>query len=132
MTLRPCLDCGQPTAGPRCTEHMIQLDPAARGYDTAWRKLSLRARKLQPFCSDCGTTTDLQTDHLPQAWARKAVAKAVRLCDVEVVCGPCNRARGAARPGSSRSQAQGGHPGPGQTPTPCEAKFASYTPWGYL
>jgi 5-methylcytosine-specific restriction enzyme A len=59
--------------------------------------LSRRARRLQPFCTDCGSTEDLQTDHTPEAWKRKAAGKPLRLADVEVVCGPCNRARGAAR-----------------------------------
>ena len=50
---------GQPTAGTRCPEH--------RGYDRRWRVLSERARKLQPWCSDCGATEDLQADHSPEA-----------------------------------------------------------------
>lgn len=90
MTAKPCLDCGTPSARPRCPEH--------RGYDAEWDRLSRRARKLQPFCSDCGATEDLQTDHLPEAWARRAAHKPIRLKDVDVVCGPCNRARGQTRP----------------------------------
>ena len=121
MTLRPCLTCGEPCAGPRCTDHT--LDPKApaaqRGYDAAWQRLSKRARRLQPFCLDCGATEDLQADHLPQAWARKAAGKPLRLADVEVVCAPCNRARGAARgPLATRGNAPGGppaHPGPSQS-----------------
>ncbi|MCH9668949.1 MAG: hypothetical protein K0U76_03850 [Actinomycetia bacterium] len=99
MTLTACLDCGEPSTGPRCTEHTLDDKPTAhaRGYDAAWTRLSKRARRLQPFCTDCGSTEDLQTDHTPEAWARKAAGKPIRLADVEVVCGPCNRARGAAR-----------------------------------
>lgn len=99
MTLRPCLDCGVPSVGPRCPAHTVDAKPPAsdRGYDGAWTKLSKRARRLQPFCSDCGSTEDLQADHLPIAWERKAAGKAVRLQDVRVLCGPCNRAAGAAR-----------------------------------
>ncbi|UUO03631.1 hypothetical protein M4D79_12115 [Mycolicibacterium novocastrense] len=99
MTLRPCLDCGQPATGPRCPEHTIDTKPTAhqRGYDIAWQRLSKRARRLQPFCTDCGSTEDLQCDHLPSAWARKAAGKSIRLQDVEVVCRACNLARGAAR-----------------------------------
>ena len=102
MTLSPCIECGEPADGPRCPEHVRPSSPkvsaAQRGYDAAWQRLSARARKLQPFCSDCGATEDLQADHTPEAWARKAAGKAVRLKDIDVVCGPCNRARGAARP----------------------------------
>ena len=99
MTLRPCLDCGEPSDAPRCPEHTINTRPDAttRGYDAAWKRLSKRARRLQQFCTDCGATENLQTDHTPQAWARKAAGKPIRLQDIDVVCGPCNRARGAAR-----------------------------------
>ncbi|WP_024444370.1 hypothetical protein [Mycolicibacterium iranicum] len=99
MTLQPCLDCGQPATGPRCPEHTVDTKAPAgdRGYDWQWTKLSRTARRLQPFCSDCGTTENLQCDHTPHAWARKAAGKPLRLKDIDVVCGPCNRARGAAR-----------------------------------
>lgn len=99
MTLRPCLVCSEPTEGPRCPEHTLDTKPSARarGYDAQWHKLSRRARRLQPFCSSCGAVDDLQADHTPEAWARKASGKTIRLQDIDVVCGPCNRARGAAR-----------------------------------
>lgn len=115
MTMRPCLDCGTPSEGPRCPEHATEAKGTrhARGYDAAWTRLSKRARRLQPFCSDCGSTEDLQTDHTPEAWAAKAQGKPIKLSMVDVVCGPCNRARGAARGPSTRGQAPSGdHPGP--------------------
>lgn len=110
MTLRPCIECGELAEAERCGEHKLKggkhlLTDAERGYDNAWRKLSERARRLQPFCSDCGATEDLQCDHTPQAWARQAAGKPIRIKDVDVVCGPCNRARGSARPGSERASA---------------------------
>lgn len=99
MTLTACLDCGEPCDGPRCTEHTHDTKPtaSARGYDHTWTKLSKRARRLQPFCSRCGAVDDLQADHTPEAWARKAAGKAIRLADIDVLCGPCNRDAGAAR-----------------------------------
>lgn len=99
MTLRPCIDCGEPADGPRCPDHTVDPKPAAtaRGYDAAWKQLSRRARRLQPFCTSCGATEDLQADHTPEAWARKAAGKPIRLQDIRVLCGPCNRAAGAAR-----------------------------------
>lgn len=128
MTMTACLDCGEPTTGPRCPEHTTDHKPTAhtRGYDAAWTRLSKRARRLQPFCTDCGSTEDLQTDHTPEAWARKAAGKPIRLQDVEVVCGPCNRARGAARGPSTRGDGPTRHqPDPGGRPnlsyTPAEA-----------
>lgn len=120
MSRRPCLVCGEPTTdGSYCDEHQPQPwqqpkgNARQRGYDTAWTKLSKRARKLQPFCSDCGATTGLTCDHLPSAWRRKAQNKPLRLSDVDVVCGPCNVARGSSRPGSERSQTQGTGPSEG-------------------
>lgn len=99
MTLSPCLSCGEPATGSRCPEHTLDAkgSATARGYDAAWHRLSKRARRLQPFCLDCGSTEDLQADHTPEAWQRKASGKAIKLSMIDVVCGPCNRARGAAR-----------------------------------
>lgn len=112
MTWTACKDCGTPSEGTRCpdcrTVHNTvrrrgfpssdKRPTRARGYDTEWRKLSERARKLQPWCTDCGRTDDLQADHSPEAWQRKAAGLPLRLQDIEVVCGPCNRARGRQRP----------------------------------
>lgn len=97
--MKPCLDCGEPGTGPRCAAHTVDTKPSAhhRGYDAAWKRLSKRARRLQPFCLDCGSTDDLQADHTPQAWQRKADGKSIRLQDIAIRCGPCNRAAGAAR-----------------------------------
>lgn len=100
--MRPCLHpgCGEPTDNTRCPEHTThKAKPSARarGYDAAWDRLSRKARKLQPWCTDCGATEDLQLDHLPEAWARHDAGLPIRVQDVEVCCGPCNRARGAGR-----------------------------------
>lgn len=100
MTLTSCIDCGAPS--PRA--HCEQCRPGQRsrpsraaGYDTAWDALSKRARRLQPWCSDCGTVDDLTCDHSPEAWQRKARGLPIRLADVDVVCRPCNSRRGSAR-----------------------------------
>lgn len=99
--LQPCLDCGEPSDAIRCMAHRpahAAKDPSkTRGYDQTWRRLSERARQLQPFCLDCGATDDLQADHTPQAWRRRAAGKPIRLQDINVLCGPCNRRRGSAR-----------------------------------
>lgn len=129
MTLRCCLTCGEPCDGPRCPDHTTETKPSAaqRGYDHAWNKLSARARRLQPFCTDCGATEDLQLDHLPSAWERKATGKRIRLgVDAEVVCGSCNRARGAARgPAATRGPA----PTAGAT-DPLASQSLGFTPGG--
>lgn len=100
MISRPCMDCGEPSAGtrcPGCAPPDANAPTVARGYDHRWRVLSERARRLQPWCLDCGATEDLTTDHTPEAWARRAAGKPIRLTDVAVVCRPCNGRRGRAR-----------------------------------
>lgn len=98
---RPCLTCGEPSDATRCTdctqstEHTLTREQ--RGYDSRWRRLSRRARRLQPFCTDCGTTQDLTGDHSPEAWARHERGQAIRLQDIDVVCRSCNGRRGAVR-----------------------------------
>lgn len=102
---KPCLQCGEPSDQSRCPDHRLDAHHQTthqRGYDSRWRRLSAKARRLQPFCTDCGTITNLQADHSPEAWRRHAAGKPIRLRDIDVVCGPCNRSRGAARPGATR------------------------------
>lgn len=137
MTLTPCIDCGEPTTSSRCPDclQVVRRDdnrtrpdrktpPAARGYDTEWNKLSRRARRMQPFCTDCGATTDLQADHSEEAWNRKALGLPLRLRDIDVVCGYHNRMRGRQRP---NQKPQGGDPqGDDGRPQAGEAKFASH------
>lgn len=110
MTWRVCVECGEPSPASRCDAHQPKSAPKsasskARGYDSTWKRLSERARRLQPFCVDCNTTENLTVDHLPIAWQRKAEGKPIRLVDVAVRCGPCNVAQGSARPGSARAKA---------------------------
>lgn len=108
MSLRPCIDCGEPTPATRCPEHDTRARRPSReaGYDHAWDKLSRRARAIQPWCSDCGATEQLTADHLPEAWARKAAGKVIRLRDVDVLCSPCNSRRGSSRTGGDRPPAE--------------------------
>lgn len=121
---KPCLECGEPTTNEsRCTQHEQALaqrlkrasdrrrvatrpSNAEQGRDTAWRRLSERARKMQPWCSDCSSTEDLTADHSPEAWHRRLVLHLpIRLQDVDVVCRSCNNKRGPAQPGSERYEA---------------------------
>jgi hypothetical protein len=126
MTLRPCLICGQPSGRPRCPEHTRDTKAAAskRGYDWQWTKLSQRARRLQPWCEDCGAVDDLQADHKPSAWERKAAGKTIRLQDIAVRCGNCNRRRGAAR---GTAVTRGDDPSEAQ-PDPAGRQNPYYTP----
>ena len=101
----PCLECGELTReGSYCSEHKPKQPRTERKRErdraygkSAWQRLSRRARRLQPFCASCGATNDLQCDHLPQAWERYERGLPVRLQDVQVLCGECNRKAGTAR-----------------------------------
>ena len=101
MTLhRPCLRCGEPVAGASwCDDHKPQPTKSRRdrGYEGQWRKISARARRLQPWCSDCGTVEDLTADHTPAAWAAHDAGKPITLDLIDVVCRPCNSRRGNVR-----------------------------------
>lgn len=107
-----CQDVTEDDESRWCPEH-TRVERSSRvaprgsrqaGYDTSWTALSKRARAKQPFCSDCGTTSRLTTDHLPSAWERKAQGLPIRLADVDVVCSSCNIARGSSRVGTTRAQ----------------------------
>lgn len=114
MTLKPCVvpTCGEPSDKSRCPAHRKDTrDKRARGYDHRWDALSRRARRLQNFCTICGSVESLQADHLPSAWERKAAGKPIRLADIQVLCRQCNVDLGSSRPGSTRAH-QGGHPQP--------------------
>lgn len=111
--LKTCPGCGSPSFTTWCIEcrpprQPKNTSPRAAGYDAAWDRLSKRARAIQPWCSDCGSPYDLTADHSPEAWARKAAGKTIRLQDVDVLCRSCNSERGAARGEHTR----------GETPTP--------------
>jgi len=127
VTLKPCVVCGEPSAKSRCPSHRPKDRKPSRqqrGYDAAWQELSRRARRLQPWCTDCGSTEDLQLDHLPSAWERKAAGKTIRLgTDTEVVCGSCNRGRGKARGGDPNRTGQHPH---------AKAQGALHTGGGYV
>lgn len=134
--MTPCLDCSVPAHGTRCPAHQGDRDRVrdvrrgtaqARGYDAAWQRLSARARRLQPWCSDCGSADDLSADHLPSAWQRHAAGRPIRLADVEVVCGTCNSRRDSSRPGTTRADHQGGDPSPGAPTPPPQAIFETHS-----
>lgn len=127
MTLQPCIDCGELSERNRCQTHRPAHAPKApgkqRGYDWPWKQLSRRARRLQPFCSFCGTTEDLTTDHTEEAWRRKEQGLPIRLEDVDVLCRPCNSSKGRARPTGVRADG-------GPVPPHGKAQFGTHTPRG--
>ena len=112
---KPCLGCGELTDASRCPScHTASETARNRGrgyrakdaeYDSTRRRLSARARRMQGYCSVCGTTQDLTTDHKPSAWQRKAQGKPIRLEDVDVLCRVHNSRAGSSKPGSQRAAA---------------------------
>lgn len=125
--LQPCLDCGELSDRNRCEMHRPvhapKADGTVRGYDWNWKRLSRRARRIQPWCSTCGATEDLTGDHSEQAWQRKEQGLPIRLEDVDVLCRPCNSAKGSARPTGE------GADGP-PLPPHGKALFPTHTPGG--
>lgn len=116
MIRKPCIDCGIPVEGTRCMDCAAAKDrsytrpPRGRnsrrdGYTTKWEIVSKKARRIQPWCSDCGREDNLHADHLPSAWDRYHRGLPIQLVDVDVVCSACNTDRGSSRPGSERFEA---------------------------
>ncbi len=149
MTARPCIDCGEPTPGTRCpdcqAERARQRPRKARGHvhenPARWKALSARARRLQPFCLDCGSTVDLTADHVIPVSERPDLA--LRIENVAVRCRRCN-GRKAGRPPSDAERREvetrlksrrvgrrvdlttrGGTPSTPGVPSPSQSKFAS-------
>lgn len=91
-TLRPCLDCGNPTFNTRCLpcnsarNRRIDADPARKArkqalYGGEWPRIRAAALKSQPWCSLCSTTVDLTVDHVRPGSLDSGV---------QVLCRPCN------------------------------------------
>ena len=67
-----------------------------RGYTKHWQRIVKLAIQAQPWCSDCGATSDLTGDHItPRVAGGGNVPSNIR-----VLCRSCNSSRGAklARP----------------------------------
>lgn len=100
---RPCLDCGEPTSSSRCDPCSIERarrynrrrgSATARGYGYDWQRLSAKARRLQPYCIDCGSTEDLTADHV----VPKGLGGPSTMSNVVVRCRSCNARKGARMP----------------------------------
>lgn len=86
MGIRRCLDCGNPTTRTRCTT--CQRTYRTR-YNRAWQRLSETTRRNQPWCTWCGTSTDLVADHLIPGQPERGV---------RTLCRPCNTRRRNGQP----------------------------------
>lgn len=105
MTRVPCLTCGTPTAdGPRCPPceaprrrardaQRAKARPELRTW--RWRRLSERARERQPFCTQCGATSNLQLDHVVSVAAGGPAFPHLDGVEAQVLCRSCNARKGA-------------------------------------
>lgn len=100
MTMRPCLDCGEPSTASRCDEHRRadlrqrqgERDKTSPHWNrNRWKKLSIRLRRMSPFCELCGSTTQLQIDHIIPVSERPDLTFVVE--NLRVLCARCNGAR---------------------------------------
>jgi 5-methylcytosine-specific restriction enzyme A len=83
---KPCDRCKRERARRRGTT-------TQRGYDRHWRKLSEQARRVQPYCSVSGCTSDdLTVDHIDPSTRGKP---GLTLADVQVLCRFHNASKGA-------------------------------------
>jgi len=92
--LRPCIKCGKVGKAARCAECLdsnARDRPSAteRGYGASWRRLSRKLREQQPWCSQCGTPSDLTVDHIIPL----SKGGTNDLANLRVLCRPCNSSR---------------------------------------
>ena len=90
----PCLTCGQLSHnGTRCPSCQAVRDRAreqargrpnatARGYGSAWQATSRQMIARHPWCTICGTTTDLTVDHI----LAKANGGTDAISNLQVMC----------------------------------------------
>lgn len=94
MTLLKACRCGTPhPEGTTCPNRDRRRgNTTARGYGATWQRLARQAIAAQPWCTICGTTTDLTVDHHdPQTRGRTKLT----LDDVDVLCRSHNSSKGA-------------------------------------
>jgi 5-methylcytosine-specific restriction endonuclease McrA len=88
-----CLDCKiRTTDGSRCSRcyQLRRGSTAERGYGSAHQRRARQAIAAQPWCTECGRTTDLTADHvLPLALGGHPLG------ELRVLCRSCNSRRGA-------------------------------------
>ena len=93
----PCLYCGVISRGSVCRQCKaaieskdIKRQERHRAYDYEWQKLSRLARKIQPWCSRCGTNKYLTADHILSL----ANGGSNILENIMILCRKCNSSKG--------------------------------------
>jgi 5-methylcytosine-specific restriction enzyme A len=93
----PCLYCGVISRGSVCRQCKaaieskdIKRQERHRAYDYEWQKLSRLARKIQPWCSRCGTNKDLTADHILSL--ENGGSNIIE--NIMILCRKCNSSKG--------------------------------------
>ena len=93
----PCLYCGVISRGSVCRQCKaaieskdIKRQERNRAYDYEWQKMSRLARKIQPWCSRCGSKNDLTADHILSL----ANGGSNILENIMILCRRCNSSKG--------------------------------------
>jgi 5-methylcytosine-specific restriction endonuclease McrA len=94
---KPCLVCGVPSPSSRCALHRAARK-RSRNANAATAKAVVEA---QPWCSLCGSTRDLTSDHLVPLHAGGSNDPT----NQRTLCRSCNSARG------NRTRGRRGHGG---------------------
>lgn len=81
---RPCLTCGEPSQDSYCPAHREPKKTNPIHGTQRWRRLSKRLRRMQPFCTECGSTERLQVDHIDGDPTNNVLE------NLRVLCEPCH------------------------------------------
>jgi 5-methylcytosine-specific restriction protein A len=114
MRLRTCV-AGHFYTGKRCPRCPPSSSPrrerpsaARRGYTKRWQHLVRLAIHNQPYCSNCGSATDLTGDHITPLSAGGQTT----LANIQVLCRSCNSAKGGERKMHALPSSRSGPRGP--------------------
>ncbi len=84
--IKACLDCSMPTRnGSVCHPCQVVRERKRNAtrphYGGEWRRTSQAQRRAQPWCSVCGSTTDLTVDHIVPRSLEGGLATLCRSCN---------------------------------------------------
>src|SRR5699024_2040843 len=94
VTATSCIECGELSDGPHCDQHKPKPRNRShfRSNPAAWKQLSARLRRMQPWCTICGTSDDLTVDHIVPYDERPDLA--YEISNLQVLCRKHNSSKG--------------------------------------